>query len=353
VNDINLPGTEARTPVYKVLNAGTSNNNQVYTCVVSNSAGVLTSAPALLNVQVDTVPPTVVRAEFLATNAARIVFSEPVGLAGATNKDNYVFTNGLPVTRAVLSADLTSVDLATGPLVFGSNYVIVVNNIRDRARTPNYIALNTLVPLLATPYIPEGIGSPTPPGTVLGLPDGYDLAGGGRDIGSTTDQFQYFYQTQRGDFDLKVRVKSLSQTDPFAEAGLMARADLTAGSRFAATLTTPSLSGSFFLSRAASGGAAANSGNLPVNFPYTWLRLKRTGDQFTGFASYDGIAWQQLGTVSLPMVDPIYLGMAVSSHNLSQTAVAQFRDIAAVTNATTSVLSLPNEPAGPRAAAPD
>ena len=347
VNNTNLPGAEARTPVYTVLSAGTNNNNEIYTCVISNVAGAITSAPVALNVLVDMIPPTVVRAAYLGTNAVRITFSEPLETASATNQGNYVFTNGLPVTRAALNADLKSVDLTTGTLVFGSNYAIVLNNIRDRARTPNYIAANTLVPLLATPYIPDGVGSPTPPGTVFGQADGYDLGGGGRDIGSTSDQFQYFYQAQIGDFDVKVRLKSLSQTDPFAEAGLMARADLTTGSRFAAVLATPSLSGSSFVSRSTANGSAISSGSLPVNYPYTWLRLKRAGDVFSGYTSYDGISWQQLGTVNLPMPDPVLLGMAVASHNLGQAAVAQFRDIAAVTNAAAIVLSLPNEPAGP------
>ena len=40
MNNTNLPGAAATSPVYKVLSAGTNNNNEVYTCVVSNPAGV-------------------------------------------------------------------------------------------------------------------------------------------------------------------------------------------------------------------------------------------------------------------------------------------------------------------------
>ena len=285
-----------------------------------------------------------VRASYLGTNRCGSLFGTR-GTTSATNQANYVFTNGLPVARVTLNSDLASVDLTTGPLAFGSNYLIVVN-ISGTGRDPQLIAVNTPVPLLATPYIPEGIGAPTPPGTVVGLPDGYDLAGGGRDIGYTTDQFQHFYQVQQGDFDVKVRLNSLSQTDPFAEAGLMARADLTASSRFAATLATPSLSGSCFLSRATSGGAAASSGSLPVNYPYTWLASSVPG--ISSPASQ--LRRNRLAAIGSP--EPahgrsIYLGMAVSSHNVSQAAVAQFRDIATVTNATTGMLALPSEPAGP------
>ena len=47
-----------------------------------------------------------VRASYLGTNAVRITFSEPVERASATNQANYVFTNGLPMTKAVLNCDL-------------------------------------------------------------------------------------------------------------------------------------------------------------------------------------------------------------------------------------------------------
>ena len=61
-----------------------------------------------------------------------IVFTKPVEAASATNSSNYVFTNGLPVTAASLSTDTVTVTLTTAPLVYGSNYCLVINNVRDR-----------------------------------------------------------------------------------------------------------------------------------------------------------------------------------------------------------------------------
>ena len=51
-----------------------------------------------------------------------------------------------------------------------------------------------------------------------------------------------------------------------------------------------------------------------------WLRLQRIGNQFTGYAGFDGQSWSLLGTVNLAMQPSIYFGFAVSSHNASQTA---------------------------------
>src|SRR5208282_3560607 len=99
----------------------------------------------------------------------------------------------------------------------------------------------------------------------------------GQDIGGTNDQFDFSCQLRSGDFDKSVRVESLSLTDPMAKAGLMARESLDPASRFAGVFATPSIAGSFFLSRTSSGAAAIPSGGFPVNYPWTWLRLQRVG----------------------------------------------------------------------------
>jgi hypothetical protein len=84
-----------------------------------------------------------------------------------------------------------------------------------------------------------------------------------------------------------------------------------------------------------------------VNYPYTWLRLKRSGNTFTGYAGYDGQTWVQLGSFIISMPSQVYFGMAVSSHKSAQATTAQFRDILDVTNALVAVVSNPREPLGP------
>ena len=197
----------------------------------------------------------------------QIVFSEPLEIASAANPANYVFTNGLAVTRAALADDSFTVTLTTAPLVDGSNYWLVLNGIRDRASTPNTIAANTRVAVFAGLFTPQDIGAPTPPGFVLGARDGFDVGGGGADVGGSSDQFQFAYATRSGDFDIKVRLQSLSQTSSFAKAGLMAREDLSLGSRFAGVFATPAMNGSFFEWRDPAASTARSSGSFPVNYP--------------------------------------------------------------------------------------
>jgi hypothetical protein len=48
--------------------------------------------------------------------------------------------------------------------------------------------------------------------------------------------------------------------------------------------------------------------------PY-WLQLVRTGNTFTGFASADGVTWNQVGTITVTMAGNVQAGLAVTAHN--------------------------------------
>ena len=128
----------------------------------------------------------------------------------------------------------------------------------------------------------------------------------------------------------------------------MARASLDPGSPFAAALATPGMNGEFFADRTTTNGLAVTSGSFPVNYPNTWLRLNRAGNVFTGFGSYDGSNWTQLGTVTIAMPSQIYLGLAVASHNTNQPTTAQFVNYQTTpANAVVATMVNPHEPLGP------
>ena len=108
------------------------------------------------------------------------------------------------------------------------------------------------------------------------------------------------------------------------------------------------MNGDFFADRTATNGSAVTSGSFPVNYPNTWLRLNRVGNVFTGFGSYDGSNWTQLGTVTIAMPSQIYLGLAVASHNTNQPTTAQFVNYETTpTNAVVATMVNPHEPLGP------
>jgi hypothetical protein len=339
----------ANLAVYTLSNVSLAiNNGQIFTCVVSNSVGSVTSAPITLTVLRDTVPPTVAGVFNLGPSNVEIVFSKPVAVTNATNVANYAFTNGVAIAGASLSADELTVTLTNAPLVNGSNYAIVINNIYDLASIPISIATNSQVSFTASPFAPQDIGSPAIASTATYTTNVETVSSAGYDIGGTSDQCNFEYQLKTANFDVTVCLAALGLSDLWAEAGLMARASLFAGSPFAAALATPVMNGDFFADRTATDGLAVTSGSFPVNYPNTWLRLKRVGNVFTGFGSYDGTNWTQLGSATIAMPAQIYLGLTVASHSTNESTTAEFVDyettpIGAVAATTVNA----HEPLGP------
>jgi len=315
--------------------------------LVSNTTFTATSSNAVLTVIGDDAPPALSLVQPLGLAQVQVGFSEKVSATTATNRNNYQLTNSsgaVSITGAVLDAGQSNVVLNVGPLTEGANYTLVVNNVRDASSGANLIAPNTTASFTAVTYTQAAIGNPQPAGGVVPVTGGLNITAGGRDLGGTNDQFQFNYQTRIGDFDVKVRLDSLSLADAWSEAGLLAREDLSAGSRFASAMATPSISGSYFQSRSTLNGAATLSGSFPVNYPDTWLRLRRAGNQFTGYAGFDGENWASLGSTSVAMPATVALGFATSSHNTNRTTTAAFRDFANVTSAGVNSSPLPVEP---------
>ena len=119
-----------------------------YTYEVSavNGAGLggPQSAPAIVATLADITPPSIqsVTAQANATQVT-VGFSEPVGLASATDPANYSIDNGITIASVALVSDLKTVTLTTSSHSVGVNYTLTVNNVLDRAKTPNTIATDT------------------------------------------------------------------------------------------------------------------------------------------------------------------------------------------------------------------
>jgi hypothetical protein len=69
---------------------------------------------------------------------------------------------------------------------------------------------------------------------------------------------------------------------------------------------------------------------FPANYPNTWVRLKRAGNEFTGYYSADGKVWKVFTTYTMDLSEKVYLGLAVTSHNASESATAVFQDMATI-----------------------
>jgi hypothetical protein len=322
---VNIPGAVSSTYVHGP--ARLSDAGARFRVRLENTLGAVHSQEAVLSVTPDVTAPELVRALNVGAGQLTVTFSEPVESQSGLNIGNYALDKGVAVIGAAYGADERTIILSTPGLVMGETYALTVNHVRDQAAWPNTLEANSRIEFVALEFAPLAIGGFEVEGSTRPAPGGFEIIGAGRDIGGSADQFHFSYQVRTGNFDSKVRVAGLEHTDLWAKAGLIARENLDPDSRYAAALATPSLGGNLFSSRHSTGIQPALSGNFPVNYPYNWLRLQRSGNTFRGFASLDGRVWHLLGTADISMPSTLYFGMGVSSRHPGQTARAVFLDL--------------------------
>lgn len=153
------------------------------------------------------------------------------------------------------------------------------------------------------------------------------ISGSGRDIWEAADGFRYFYREATGDFDLVTRVQSITYTDGWAKAAIMARSTLDPGSPHAMILVSAD-HGTAFQWRASANSSSQTSTPSEDGSAPRWLKLSRRGGEFGGFTSTDGITWAFAGRFSLTTADSILLGLAVTSHNDGVLCTADFEQLA-------------------------
>lgn len=301
-------------------------------CVLTNVIGTTISTEVTLHVIPDTAKPVLTRAANSGNQKVRIYFDEAVQVPSGNAGQLFQVSGGVTVTQVALGSEPKSLELSlANPLVYDQPYTVTVSGVQDIAATPNTVVANSQVTFTAVQFLGNDIGKPVTAGSVTRVPGGFDVVGAGTDIGGSSDQFQFSWEPRTGDFDIQVRVQNATITDPFLHAGLMARETLATNASFAATFASSLQLGCVFESRKAPGSAATTvsaPNGVPVNYPQTWLRLSRAGLVFTGYASLDGQAWINLGSITFASIsNTVLVGFAVSSESSTTASQVQFRDL--------------------------
>ena len=113
----------------------------------------------------------------------------------------------------------------------------------------------------------------------------------------------------------------------WSKAGVMMRADLTAGAANAFMLVTPG-NGANSQFRTRQAGAPAMRSNDGHYARPSWVKIVRSGSNFSCYYSSDGSTWTQCGsTTAITMTDPIYVGLAVCSHADPALCTATFDNV--------------------------
>jgi len=165
-------------------------------------------------------------------------------------------------------------------------------------------------------------------GFVEGPTGTYTMTAEGADIWGNSDEFHFAWKELSGAGSIVAKVESVSDTDPWAKAGVMIRDTLEAGSRHAMVVVTPGNGVAFQYRNNADGTSSTAAEESGITAPQ-WVKLERTvGGLVRGYYSADGNTWTQLGTPqTVTMNMPMYVGLALTSHNSGVACEAKFSNI--------------------------
>jgi hypothetical protein len=133
------------------------------------------------------------------------------------------------------------------------------------------------------------------------------------------------YQPFAGDVEIVARLVSLQNTNAWAKGGVMIRETLSATSTHALMAGTAANGWAFQRRSTTSGTSVHTSG--PTGVAPGWVKLTRTGSTIAAHRSADGVNWTLVGTQTIAMAQSVYVGLAVTSHNVSLASTAAFTNV--------------------------
>jgi regulation of enolase protein 1 (concanavalin A-like superfamily) len=190
----------------------------------------------------------------------------------------------------------------------------------------------------ASPFRSEDIGNVGRAGSWTASGGTHTVKGAGGDIYGTADAYHFVYQSVTGDVTVTARVQSLQKTNAWAKAGVFIRENVTPGSRYAATLLSPTASNKFRLQRrTATGGSTSSTASSANSALPSWVRLVRTGSTFRAYHSSNGSTWTAIGGGVTVAIGPTALvGFGATSHVAGTLATAVFTDVTVAPHCTTA-----------------
>jgi regulation of enolase protein 1 (concanavalin A-like superfamily) len=181
-----------------------------------------------------------------------------------------------------------------------------------------------------SPWAAHDLGSGTQAGGGYVTGDTVVVTGAGGDIYKDSDGGRLLTQQLSGDGTIVARVVSMTNTNPWAKAGVMIREGTAANAKHAFCFVTPAATnGVGFIRRTSAGAMSTYTGGSKNTAP-RWLKLVRSGSLITASESANGTTWTVVGTVTMSMTNPVRIGFAVTSGDNTRLCTAVF-DVVSIT----------------------
>ncbi len=153
----------------------------------------------------------------------------------------------------------------------------------------------------------------------------YRITGGGANIWGTADAFHYGWKRLSGDVTLTADVRFIGAgVVSHRKAALMIRQGLEPDAPYADVAVHGD--GLTSLQYRAEAGGDTREVQSAVKAPVR-IRIERRGDRFTMYAGNPGERLQPSGPVAVTLKDPVYVGLAVCSHDANVLETAVFSNV--------------------------
>jgi RHS repeat-associated protein len=227
---------------------------------------------------------------------------------GASQNGSLVLLNDAPLTINTWSNTSISVTIPTGAT---SGYLLV--SVAPSMNDSNAVFFTVTANPLPTPWLDQDVGQVQYGGSATYTNGTFTVNGSGLQIGGTSDQMHFVYQSLQGDGTIIARVVSTSGST-YTQAGVMIRETLDPSAKHAFVGYQGQSQLECLWDRTTTGGSTSVPGCNNAGVPY-WLKLVRSGSTFSGYSSPNGNTWTQLGSAqTISMAQTVYVGLAVSSN---------------------------------------
>lgn len=199
-----------------------------------------------------------------------------------------------------------AVDYTDRSVVGTTNYFYVVSAVNATGESPDSAESAAA---LASLWINADIGVVGLVGSCVIADNGiFTTHGAGGNLGTTADSYNFTYTTLTGDGSFIARMTAIDR--PNARAGILMCETLATAPKAACMVYNNN--GRWLqamMGARTTEGAGANWSGSTVTAVPTWLKLARTGNTITGYASSDGLTWATTASSTISMAATIYVGL--------------------------------------------
>jgi len=271
-----------------------------------------------------------------ASKAPTAIGLEWTGIPGATGYRIERSTNGTTFTTLATAAAGATTYSDTSVAVLGKYYyrAIALNGATEANPSPTIFTAAPAAVALPKPWTAADLGDVAGEGAT-GLQSGkFILVSSGTAIGGAADSFRFTHQPLVGDGSIVARVVSVENTGGWAKAAVMIRESTNVDAR-QAVLAVSATNGIVWQYRQNIGGSGVVVAGPTAQAAPAWIKVVRAGTRFTGSWSADGVAWTEVGSITIPMGSTALVGMAGTSDAAARLNRVEFTDVAVSNTAPT------------------